>query len=391
MSTRIGIIGAGHAGVEAAKQAAALGASVVLFSGEAFVPYFRPRIVAMAFGRIDIDAMSLRPRSWYEQNGIDLRQDCPVSKFDVQTKEVTAGGQTERFDSVVVATGAIPVVLPFVRSLPADIIPLWDARGASAIRKRLETAKRLLIIGGGISGVEAAAYARAAGVDVTVIEKADRLMSQQLCTRAAGILARILENKGATLMMNRSVAAVLKDDGLTVKLDDGSEICCDLALTTVGATRRVELYQQAGLKTDWGVVVDETQLTSAPGIFACGDIAQRDSIRTSSVMRAVHQGRLAGANAVAAATGRPLEKSPTPITPLSFLHDDIEIHAVGPVAGDGLQEKLLCDPASDIHRAIYLENGILRGIQMIGTREDFQRMTTFVGQLWESGDPHAKE
>jgi 3-phenylpropionate/trans-cinnamate dioxygenase ferredoxin reductase component len=386
---RIGIIGAGHAGVEAARQAAAGGASVVLFSSEPFVPYFRPRVVALAFGRVEIDAIGLKPLSWYRENGIDLRRDSPVSQVDVQAKEVMAGGRTEHFDSLVIAAGAAPVILPFVRSLPADIIPLWDAKGALAIRERLATTKRIVIIGGGISGVEAAAYARAAGIEVTVIEKADRLMSQQLCTRAAGILARILEDKGAVLMTNRSVAVISKDDDeLSVRLDNGSEIRCDLALTTVGATRHVEIFRQAGLTTDWGIVVDETLSTSASGVFACGDVAQRDHIRTSSVMRAVHQGRLAGTNAVAAAMGRPLERSLTPVAPLSFMHDDIEIHAIGPAADDGLQERLLCDPDSSIHRSIYLENGILRGIQMIGTREDFQQMTTLLGQLWESEDEH---
>jgi NAD(P)H-nitrite reductase large subunit len=402
---RIGVIGAGHAGVEAARQAAAGGAKVVLFSGESFVPYFRPRVVAMAFGRTEIDAMYLRPPSWYAENGIDLRLNCPVSQIDIHTKAVGAGlkpAPAERFDSIVIAAGAAPVILPFVRSLPGDIIPLWDAKGALAIREHLSTAKRLAIIGGGISGVEAAAYARASGLEVTIIEKADRLMSLQLCTRAATTLARILENKGAALMMNRSVTAVTKDNsGLTVKLDNGGELHCDLVLTTVGATRQLGVFQQTDIKIDWGIQIDEAMSTSAPGIFACGDIAQRDSIRISSVMRAVHQGRLAGANAVAAAAGRPLETSPTPIFPLSFLHDDIEIHAVGPfvVTPSGvpsnaltgtpqtdLQEKLLSDPTSDIHRSVYLENGILRGIQMIGTREDFQQMTTLLGRLWEAKD-----
>jgi NAD(P)H-nitrite reductase large subunit len=424
---RIGIIGAGHAGVEAAKQAAASGAQVVLFSGESFPPYFRPRVVAMAFGHAQIDAMCIKPPAWYAQNGIDLRLNSPISQINIQTKSVGAGpcacpGRpqgaaptiSERFDSLIIAAGAGPVILPFVRSLPEDIIPLWDAKGALAIREKLATAKRLVIIGGGISGVEAAAYARAAGLEVTIVEKADRLMSLQLCKRAAAILARILENKGAKLRMNCSVTSVSKDrDGLKVEVSDPNQpsniknqtsISCDLILTTVGATRQLGAFQQAGLKTDWGIEVDEAMSTSAPGIFACGDIAQRDQIRISSVMRAVYQGRLAGANAVASAAGRPLETSATPVFPLSFLHDDIEIHAIGPFSvaqppsagitpgGGGatsnppLQEKLLSDPASDTHRSVYLENGILRGVQMIGTREDFQRMTTLLGRLWESKD-----
>ncbi len=392
---RIGVIGAGHAGVEAAGQAAAAGARVVLFSGEPFLPYFRPRVVALAFGRVALEAMSLKPPSWYAENGIDLRRDSPVTRIDLQTRQVETqdlASPRERFDSLVIASGAAPVMLPFARSLPEDIIPLWEAQGALAIHERLATAKRLVIIGGGISGVEAAAYARAAGLEVTILEKADRLMSQQLCVRAAEVLAHILENKGATLVMNRSVAAASKsDDGLTLKLDDGIEIHCDLALTTVGATRHLGLFQQAGLKTDWGVVVDETLATSAPGVFACGDIAQLGDLRVNSVMRAVHQGRLAGVNAGAAAQGRPLQTAPTPAYPLSFLHDGIEIHAIGPAAGAGLQEKLLSDPTSDIHRAVYLENGILRGIQMIGTREDFQQLTPLLGRLWESGDEYTKK
>jgi NAD(P)H-nitrite reductase large subunit len=419
---RIGIIGAGHAGVEAAKQAAASGAQVVLFSGEPFAPYFRPRVVAMAFGHAQIDAMCLKPPAWYAQNGIDLRLNSPIAQVDIRTKTVGAGpcacpgrpqgaAPTEQFDSIIIAAGAAPVILPFVRSLPEDIIPLWDAKGALAIRERLATAKRLVIIGGGISGVEAAAYARAAGLEVTIVEKADRLMSLQLCNRAAATLARILENKGAKLRMNCSVTSVSKDrDGLKVEVSypnqpstikNQTSIFCDLILTTVGATRQLGVFQQAGLKTDWGIEVDEAMSTSAPGVFACGDIAQRDQIRISSVMRAVYQGRLAGANAVASAAGRPLETSATPIFPLSFLHDDIEIHAIGPfvvtpqgVPNDALagtlqtplQEKLLSDPASGTHRSVYLENGILRGVQMIGTREDFQRMTTLLGRLWEAKD-----
>ena len=151
---RIGIIGAGHAGVEAARQARDRGADVVLFSGESVLPYFRPRVVALAFGQVEPDAISIRPHEWYEQNGIDLRLDCPVTELDARNKTVVARGQPETFDGLVIATGASPVLLPIVRELPDDAIALWDVKRSLAIREKLGTAKHLAVLGGGISGVE---------------------------------------------------------------------------------------------------------------------------------------------------------------------------------------------------------------------------------------------
>ena len=112
-------------------------------------------------------------------------------------------------------------------------------------------------------------------------------------------------------------------------------LVCDLILTTVGTTKSLRLFEQAGIKTDRGIVVDEYQQTSIPGIFACGDIAQRDGGRATTVVRAHAQGHGAGDNAVAFVQGRKLAYVPEPVAPLLFKHKDMEIQAVGPTAGDG--------------------------------------------------------
>jgi len=381
---RIGIIGAGHAGVEAARHAHSRGAEVVLFSQEPVYPYFRPRVVALAFGRVELEGMQLRPQKWYHDNGVDLRLNAPVIHIDVHAKAVTAGGREELFDALIIAAGASPVLLAFVQGFPNDVIPLWDARAGLAIRERLRTTRNLVIIGGGISGIESALYAREAGVEVTVVEKMDRPMALQFGPRAVATLERWLHDKGVRLLTGRYAVAMSRRDGrLNVTLDDVGELPCDLVLTTVGATRKLDLFQKAGIKTDRGIVVDEYLQTSVPGIFACGDIAQRDHLRTATVLRAHQHGRSAADNALAFLQGRPLSYVTEPVSPLSFKHEDTEFHSVGRPAGDNLEEKVLSDDGKYVYRSILLEDGVLRGVQMIGSHEDFWKLAESLGQTWQ--------
>jgi nitrite reductase (NADH) large subunit len=190
----------------------------------------------------------------------------------------------------------------------------------------------------------------------------------------------------------RSAETVSKQDGhLHAMLDNGHKLVCDLILTTVGATRKLKLFQQAGLKTDRGIVVDEHQQTSMPGIFACGDIAQRDGVRTTTVVHAHEQGRGTGDNAVAFIQERKLAYVPEPTSPLLFKRKNVEIQSVGPTAGDGFKERVLTSDGETIYRAILLENGepstgsggILRGVQMIGSHEGFRQLLDSLGQPWQ--------
>jgi NAD(P)H-nitrite reductase large subunit len=382
---RIGIVGAGHAGVEAARQISEKGGEVVLYSDEPFLPYIRPRVVLLAFGRAELDAIAIRQQRWYDDRKIDLRLGCPVTQIDIHTKTVTANGQQEQFDALILATGASPFLLPFVQKLPEDVIPIWRAKDSLAIRRRLETVRHLTLLGGGISGLEAAVYGRDAGIEVAVVEKAPHVMALQFGPAAAGVLARRLRDQGVDLRTGRFVTDVAKSDGrLIVTLDNGEVLRSDLTLTTVGAVRNTSWFAQAGLRTDKGVLVDECQRTSAPGVFACGDIAQRDHLRTASIVRAAEQGRGAALNAMATLTGGPLEPVADRAIPLSFQHDRIEFHSAGIPAGPGLEEKILSNDGEGIYRSVVLEGNLLRGVQMVGSREGFRKLADSLGQFYQT-------
>ncbi|MEN6425317.1 MAG: FAD-dependent oxidoreductase [Phycisphaerales bacterium] len=380
---RIGIIGAGHAGVEAARHISESGGEVVLYSDESFYPYVRPRVVLLAFGRVDIDAITIRPERWYSDHKIDLRLECPVTHIDARGKVVTARGQQDKFDALILATGAGPFLLPFVQRLPEDVIPIWRAKDSLAFRRRLGDVRHLTILGGGISGLEAAAYSREVGIEVAVVEKAPYVMATQFGPVAAGVLAGHLRNQGVDLRTGRFVTAVSKSDGrVKVTLDNGDELQSDLALTTVGAVRNTAVFSQAGLRTDKGIIVDEYQRTSEPGVYACGDIAQRNHIRTASIVLAAEQGRGAAFNAMATLTGGPLEPVADRAIPLSFKHDRVEFHSAGVPAGPGLQERVLSDDGQRVYRSVVLEGDIVRGVQMVGSREGFRRLADSLGQSY---------
>jgi len=371
--------------VEAARHANSRGAEVVLFSQEPVYPYFRPRVVALAFGRVELEGIQLRPQKWYHDNGVDLRMNAPVIHIDAHAKAVTVGGKEELFDALIIAAGASPVLLAFVQEFPDDVIPLWSARAGLAIRERLRTARNLVIIGGGISGIESALYAREAGVEVTVVEKLDRPMALQFGPRAAATLERRLRDKGVRLLAGRYAVAMSHKNGrLIVTLDDASGLSCDLVLTTVGATRQLDLFRKAGLRTDRGIIVDEYLQTSIPGVFACGDIAQRDHLRTATVLRAHQHGRSAADNALTFLQGRPPTHVAEPVSPLSFKHEDTEFHSVGVPAGENLEEKVLSDDGKCVYRSIVLEDGVLRGVQMIGSHEDFWKFAESLDQTWNA-------
>ncbi|MCU0916555.1 MAG: FAD-dependent oxidoreductase [Planctomycetes bacterium] len=390
---RIGVVGAGHAGVEAAGQARRRGAEVVLYSGETVLPYFRPRVVALAFGQVQLDSIYLRTQDWYREHGIDLRLNSPAVHIDTCARTVVAGGHEERFDALILATGASPALLAFARDLPRDVIPLWGVSQSLVIRERLAGTRHLVILGGGISGVEAAVYGREAGLNVTLVEKMDRLMPLQLGPRAAAVLAHRLQNMGINVITSRYAETISKAEGrLQVILNDAGTLTGELVLTTVGAVRTLQLFAQAGLRTGRGIIVDAYQQTSVPGVFACGDIAQRDHLRTGTVLSAIETGRGAADNAVAFAQSRPLMHVPAPIAPLRFKHNDLEIQAVGPATGDGLEERVLPSEGGIIYRCVLLENDhpaagpgqTLVGVQMVGSHDDFRHLADGLGKPWQA-------
>ncbi len=378
----IAIIGAGHAGVEAAQAAAQAGAHVTLFSAERVLPYFRPRLTAYAFGQADAAALHMHPAEWYPAHGIDLLLNTRVAALDPLTGTVLAAGQSRRFDAVVVATGARPIALPSAGAPHPAVLPLWDWDHAEAIRARVRKGGRLVVIGGGILGIEAALRALELGMHVRIIERMERLMPAQFGTRASDVLRHRLSVRGIDVRTGRSVAALTPDgnDRVAVGLDDGSVFDADVCLTSVGARPDAALPAQALLAVERGLVVGPDLQTSSTACFAAGDVVQHQGLTRCSAREAAAQGRIAGANAAAPHSGRAVQTYQPETLPLMFRNGDFEIYAIGEPGGEGYEEHLLPTAAERTIRALIKRDGIPVGVQMIGTREEFDHCAALVKQ-----------
>lgn len=369
---KIGIIGAGHAGVEAAKAARESGADVTLFSNEHVVPYYRPRLVAMAFGQAEFSAIQIKPLDWYAQQKIELRLATEISGLAPLTRCVTTALGTEPFDGLVITMGSIPVLPPFVKEGGDFIWPLWNVGHAEAIRRHVGKGKRLVVVGGGILGIEAALHGVEAGMSVTIVELMSRLMPAQFGARASSALLRGLEERGIRVLLGHGIAAAKPGAAsVTLGLDNGELLEADLCLVSIGARPDKSLAIASGLACERGVLVDETLQTPVPYCFAAGDVIQMNGVTRCSIKEASAQGKIAALNLVAAIQGRAGQVYKPETIPLTFRSKNFEIYAIGEVSCPGSEEQILDGSTETLIRALVLKDGVPVGVQMIGTREGF--------------------
>jgi NAD(P)H-nitrite reductase large subunit len=382
---RIGIIGAGHAGIEAAQVARQAGAAVTVFSAEEVLPYFRPRLVSVAMGQVAAEAIAMHPAAWYAERGIELRLAAPVTDLDVAGRAVCAGGRREAFDALILACGAMPVRprLPDEQGA-SGMITLWSMAEALAIRARWPALRRIVVIGGASLGVESALRGREQQVQVVLVERLSRLFPLLLGTAAAGVVQRQLEERGVAVCTGQTLLGVTVDanGGRRVHLSDGTELEADLVLSCIGAAPNLALARQAGLPVARGILADAC-LQVAPGIFAAGDVCQvGERPARGAVREASAQGRLAGQNAAAFAGGAPLMPFVFSVVPMSVKCGGVEINAAGCPDGAGVAEECLgagggCGGFRVVTRRA--ADGRLTGVQMVGTREGFDALVAELG------------
>lgn len=378
---RIGVIGAGHAGVEAANAASKTGGvETVLFSGEAVLPYFRPRLVALAFNQVEEHSIFMHPLDWYSSRRIDLRLNSHVESFDAEKLTIVNGGKEEQFDAIVIAVGGGPVMPSFAANTGDIALPLWNILHARAISRKIRQDGHVVVIGGGVIGIEAALRACDAGMRVTIIEKGDHFMPRDFSRKASEIAKRCLEAKGINMKMNGTVfSAGIKGAGVVIGLADGEMIEADFAIVSIGVVRDLRLIERTGLKKDIGVMVDTELKTSMDKVFACGDIAQiNGKVVRCSAREAAIQGRIAGFNAYAVCVNDDMERYSPAAAPLILKYKDFEMHSIGALP-DQMSEEIMIDESSDLeYRARVVRNGVTVGVQMVGNGKGFQKYSAEV-------------
>jgi len=347
---------------------------VTLFSAEKVLPYHRPRLPEFAFGDKHHNDIFIHKSGWYAENGIDLRLNSRVKSFNSNFEVILRNGRQEKFDALIIATGAVPVVPPGISDNPEKTFPLWDYSDALKIRKRLKSTKHIAIIGGGIIGVESALRAADNDLNITMIEKEPHLMSKYFGEKASIVIENQLHRRNIDFRLNNDICQVIKTrNHIELDLKDTDSFICDFAILAIGSGFDTEMAAQAGLKTDLQIVVNNCLQTSSPGIFAAGDIAQLPVLRPCSGKEAVQQGKIAGSNVLAYLNGKELQSYMVEPVPILLKYKNFEAYSIGEVPQIDRQENVLDFDQMKIYRGCVYENTALAGVQMVGSDKDFSK------------------
>ena len=271
------IVGAGLAGSAAVQELRAQGfdGTITLIGAEQHPPYERPPLSKEYLRGEQTEPVLMRPLEWYAENEIDLRLGTRVTALDASGPVVELeGGERLEATAVLLATGGSPRRLP---DAPEEgVLYLRTLEDADRIRKSLEGG-RIVIVGAGFIGAEVAASARAKGVEVTVLEMAPVPLQRALGDDVGRIYGQIHRDEGVDLRTGEGVERIdASNGGVVVRTTKGDAIEAEAVIVGVGIGPNAELAEAAGLAVSNGVDVDASCRTSAPAVFACGDMANHD-------------------------------------------------------------------------------------------------------------------
>ena len=272
------IVGASLSGAKAAETLREEGfdGRVVLIGEEPERPYERPPLSKDYLrGESERPKVYVHDEDFYAAQEIELRASCRVEAIDVRSSEVVlAGGERLAYDRLLVSVGAEPRRLSVPGADLAGVLFLRTLADADELRARLASGGRVVVIGAGWIGAEAAASARQKGLEVTLVEQASVPLERVLGAEVGAIYRDVHTDHGVRFLGGAGVDGFEGSGRVErVCLTDGSALDCDFVVVGVGVSPRTELAERAGLAVDNGIVVDEHLATSAPGIFAAGDVA----------------------------------------------------------------------------------------------------------------------
>ncbi|HMK81392.1 MAG TPA: FAD-dependent oxidoreductase [Xanthobacteraceae bacterium] len=371
MSEPLVVIGNGMAAARLADELStrALGRYAVAIVGEEpRLAYNRVLLSSVLAGEVASCDIELKPTQWWLDRGITLRYGCRATAIDTARRTVAlADGQSLSFSKLVLATGSQPIrpaipgmTLPGVITFReiGDIWTMWHRAG---------TDDRVVVIGGGLLGLEAAYGLAKAGARVTVLHLMDRLMERQLDPHAARMLQRALERKGIEVLLNADTAEIVGHDRVeAVALKDGRTIDTDAVVVAIGIRPNAELARAAGIAIKRGILVDDALETNVAGIFAIGECAEHRDICYGLVEPAYEQARVLADHLI----GRSARYGGS-VLATNLKVSGVNVFSAGNfLGGDGTEEIVLSDPGLGIYKKLVIAEDELVGAVLFGDTAD---------------------
>ena len=303
------VVGAGQAAASLVAKLRAKGfdGQITVIGEEPAPPYQRPPLSkAYLLGEMGLDRLFLRPEAWYADNDVTLRLGAPVERIDREAKTVAVGRDEIAYDMLALTTGAVPNRLP--NAIGGDLDGVYCVRSLAdvdAMVSEFREGARVLIVGGGYIGLEAAAVASKKGLKVTLVEMSERILQRVAAPQTSDYFRALHEAHGVDIREGVGLTRLTGDGRVTgAELGDGTVLDVDFVIVGVGIRPDVAVAEQAGLTIDNGIAVDAEGRTSDPTIWAAGDCASfphgAARMRLESVGNAIDMGELVAENLMGA-------------------------------------------------------------------------------------------
>ncbi len=382
MTEKIVIAGAGHAAgqVVATLRQHKFAGRIVLVGNEPYLPYQRPPLSKKFLaGEITVERLYVKPESFYKDPQIELHLQTTISAIDPDAKTLQVeDGDDIRYDKLVLALGSRARTLPVEGADLNHVHYLRNIADVEGIRTELDVGRRMVVIGAGYIGLEVAAVARELGLDVTVVEMADRVMSRVVSPEISDFYQIEHTNHAVKLRLSTNVTALRgKKRVKAVEIGDGEEIPADFVVVGIGILPNTEIASQAGLDVSNGIVVDDHCQTSDKHIYAVGDCTSHPSsiygrrLRLESVHNALEQAKTAASNLC----GEAARYSDVPW----FWSDqyDLKLQIAG--LSEGYDDVVIRgNPAERSFACLYLRDSRLIAVDAVNAPKDFMQSKALI-------------
>lgn len=371
MSEPLVVIGNGMAAARFVEEMAkrSLGRyAIAVIGDEPRLAYNRVLLSSVLAGEATSQEIELKSADWWRDRGVTVTYGCAANSIDVAARKIElANGKTVGFSKLVLATGSNALRLPVPGSDLRGVHTFRDSRDVDVLLNLAADNKRVVVVGGGLLGLEAAYGLAKAGAKVTLLHLMDCLMERQLDAPAAALLKRLVEQKGVEVLLEASTAQILGLDRVEgVTLADGRTIGADAIVFAAGIRPNASLAKNAGIPVNRGIVVDDVMRSQSDGIFALGECAEHRGTCYGLVEPAYEQAKvLADHLAGGAATYKG-----------SVVSTNLKVSGVGVfsagdfIGADGSESIVFNDPKFGTYKKLVVADGALTGAVLVGDTRD---------------------
>jgi len=358
--------------------------AIAVIGDEPRLAYNRVLLSSVLAGETASHDIELRPASWWGDRGVTLKYGCVATEIDVGRRELKiANEESIGFSRLVLATGSMPLRLNVPGADLAGVHTFRDSRDVDMLLTLAAQKRRVVVVGGGLLGLEAAYGLSKAGSSVTLLHLMDRLMERQLDAPAAELLKSLVERKGVRVLLNANTARLHGETRVEgIELSDGRRIDADAVVFAAGIRPNIALAKEAGIAVNRGVVVDDVMQTGAPDIFALGECAEHRGICYGLVEPAYEQARVLARHLA----GRTAAYSGS-VVATNLKVSGVSVFSAGDFMGvDGSEAIVLNDVRHGTYKKLVISDGRLIGAVLVGDVGD----ALWYLELIRSGEPIAR-